>query len=117
MVIKPIKQILKIFVISNTEINFFLMNMRTFRPILWISLFSPILFSCVKGYDPEPDPVFPVREFEGQWKGTLPYSSSGPLSEIRISLAAYSNNTNLTGYMSTPDGILIIDGQQFFSGY
>jgi len=92
------------------------MNMLHSRLLLWAALISLILFSCVKGYDPEPNPVFPINNFTGQWKGSLPYSSEGPVSDIRVSLAAFSNNTNLTGYMSTPDGLLIMDGQQFFNG-
>lgn len=84
-------------------------------PIL-ITIFALFLFSCVKGYDPEPDPVFPIKDFIGQWKGSFPYSSSGPVSEIRVSLLTYNKNNSLTGYMNTPDGILILDGQQFFNG-
>ncbi len=89
---------------------------KTFRLFLWLPVLNLVIFSCVKGYDPEPSPVFPIKDFTGQWKGTLPYSSSGPVSEIRISLMAYNKNTSLTGYMSTPDGILIIDNQQYFNG-
>lgn len=89
---------------------------RATRFFLWIPVLLLMLFSCVKGYEPEPDPIFPVNNFTGQWKGSLPYSSSGPVSEILISLATYNKNTSLTGYMSTPDGIMIMDAKQFFNG-
>jgi hypothetical protein len=52
----------------------------------------------------------------GQWKGTFPTNSvDDPLaSEMKMSFIPYANNTTLTGYLNTPDGILILDNAIFF---
>lgn len=79
-------------------------------------LLSFLLTSCLKNNE-DPVPEFKVNDYVGQWKGTFPYkTTNAPASELRMSLITYSENSVLTGFISTPYGILILDNTAFFGG-
>ncbi len=79
-------------------------------------LLAFLLTSCLKNNE-DPVPEFKVNDYVGQWKGTFPYKATNdPLSELRMSLITYAGNSTLTGFLSTPYGILILDNTVFFGG-
>ena len=81
------------------------------------SMFLFLFSSCLKN-DEEPVPVYSLNDYTGQWKGTFPATSVDDpyASEMKMSLIPYANNTVLTGYLNTSDGLLILDNAMFFGG-
>ncbi|MEI6457273.1 MAG: hypothetical protein WCO93_13360 [bacterium] len=81
------------------------------------SVFLFLFSSCLKN-DEEPVPVYTMNDYVGQWKGTFPMNAvDDPFaSELKMSLIPYANNTILTGYLKSTDGILILDNAIFFGG-
>lgn len=88
-----------------------------FKTSLFYLVFIIFLTACSKNKE-EPSSVVKINDFVGQWKGLFPYNGNNDPStaELRASLATYAENSILTGFMKTPDGILIIDNKVFLDG-
>ncbi|MEI6456986.1 MAG: hypothetical protein WCO93_11910 [bacterium] len=93
------------------------MKSGLFKIVAISSIFLFLFSSCLKNEE-EPVPVYGMKDYVGQWKGTFPTNSvDNPLaSEWKMSIISYANNTVLTGYLNTSDGILILDNELFFGG-
>jgi len=89
-----------------------------FLKTVLFSLFLAILMTaCLKNKE-EPVAIFSMSDYVGQWKGIFPYNAvdDPSASELHMSLTTYAGNSILTGFINTPDGILILDNKMFFGG-